>query len=83
MLVASLGGLSRHAGGSLLVWLEGPYGQDIQFETYEQVLLVATGISIAAHLSYLRLLVETSLQGKRSKDIFVAWEIQDSCACET
>lgn len=71
--------LAGHFDSSLLVWIDGPYGNDLELDKYNQVLLVATGIGIASQLSYLRLLVEKSLPGKLSRDIFVAWEIEHPC----
>jgi predicted ferric reductase len=71
--------LAGHFNSNLLVWIDGPYGADLELDKYNQVLLVATGIGIASQLSYLRLLVEKSLPGKLSRDIFVAWEIEHPC----
>lgn len=71
--------LACYSDSRLLVWIDGPYGLEMDFDKYDQALLIATGIGIAAQLSYLRLLVETSLPGKRCRDIFVAWEIEHPC----
>lgn len=53
----------------LLVWIDGPYGLEMDFDKCDQALLIATGIGTAAQMSYVRLLVETSLSGKRCRDI--------------
>jgi hypothetical protein len=67
--------LARNPERDYLAWIDGLYGIYMELDKYDQALLVATGIGIAAQLSYLCLLVETSLRGNRRRDIFVAWEL--------
>ncbi|KAF8846438.1 hypothetical protein BDZ45DRAFT_608980 [Acephala macrosclerotiorum] len=62
--------------------LDGPYGQDLQLERYDTVLLVAKGIGIAGLLSYAKQLIwwkSNTLQRRvitRKLDLY--WELDNN-----
>ncbi|PKX91411.1 ferric reductase family protein [Aspergillus novofumigatus IBT 16806] len=64
--------LVDHPGREFLTWIDGPYGERIDLSSYNNVLLVASGIGIAAQIPYIR-----ELLNHRPKRIFVAWELDD------
>jgi hypothetical protein len=64
------------------VIVEGPYGREIDLRPFGTVLLFATGIGIAAHIPYLRRLVELERHwDAMTKRIALFWEIQSECEC--
>lgn len=83
LLVGKQNGFTRrlieHPAESFLTWIEGPYGTTQNIDQYNRALLVATGIGIAAQLSYIRCLVETNIRGNVHRDIYVAWEVDREC----
>jgi predicted ferric reductase len=85
LLVRKQNGFTRrlieHPARSFLTWIDGPYGTTPNLDQYNRALLVATGIGIAAQLSYLRCLVETNIREKVHRDIYVAWEVDRECQC--
>ncbi|KAB8256797.1 hypothetical protein BDV32DRAFT_152950 [Aspergillus pseudonomiae] len=52
----------------LRVLLDGPYGRHKDTEPYDSVLLIATGVGIAAQLPYARELVQRQLDTQEDKD---------------
>ncbi|KAL3467660.1 hypothetical protein BJX64DRAFT_273728 [Aspergillus heterothallicus] len=56
----------------LLTWIDGPYGEPVDLLSYNNVLLVASGIGIVSQISYIRELLKSHL-----KRIYVAWELDD------
>jgi predicted ferric reductase len=71
--------LIEHPAGSFLTWIDGPYGTTPTLDQYNRALLVATGIGIAAQLSYIRCFVETNIRENKRRDIYVAWEVDQEC----
>ncbi|KAH8432446.1 NADPH oxidase family protein [Aspergillus melleus] len=64
--------LIEHQAKEFLTFLDGPYGEPIDLSSYSNILLVASGIGIAAQVPYIR-----ELLSHRPKSIFVAWELDD------
>jgi predicted ferric reductase len=83
LLVRKQNGFSKrlieHQSESFLTWIDGPYGVSQKLDHYNRALLVATGIGIAAQLSYIRCMVETNIQRGKRRDIYVAWEVDREC----
>jgi predicted ferric reductase len=71
--------LIEHPLGSFLTWIDGPYGTTPNLDQYNRALLVATGIGIAAQLSFIRCFVETNIRKNVHRDIYVAWEVDREC----
>jgi NAD(P)H-flavin reductase len=68
--------LIDHQKNALVTWIDGPYGQSVDLSSYNQVLMVATSIGIAAQISYIKELLEVKDRGKSHiRSIFVAWEV--------
>jgi len=67
--------------GERIALIEGPYGRQLDLDSYQVVLLFATGIGIAAQLPYVRTLVESHYNYKRKgRKIMLFWEIDSECA---
>jgi predicted ferric reductase len=71
--------LIEHPAGSFLTWIDGPYGSTPNLDQYNRALLVATGIGIAAQLSYIRCFAEKAIRENTHRDIYVAWEVDREC----
>ncbi|KAF7594882.1 hypothetical protein BBP40_007916 [Aspergillus hancockii] len=71
----------------LRVLLDGPYGQQKDTETYDSIVLVATGIGIASQLSYAKGIIERQVStqgqvkdqftGPQKKRISLIWELEE------
>jgi NAD(P)H-flavin reductase len=65
--------LIDHPSNVFLTWIDGPYGLSLNLASYNHVLMVATGIGIAAQISYVKELLEVKDEGPSdSRSIFVA-----------
>ncbi|KAL2810501.1 FAD-binding domain-containing protein [Aspergillus cavernicola] len=64
--------LINHQAKEFLTWIDGPYGEPINLSSYDNILLVASGIGITSQISYIRELLD-----HHPKHIFVAWELDD------
>ncbi|THC92163.1 hypothetical protein EYZ11_008378 [Aspergillus tanneri] len=64
--------LMDHQAKEFLTWFDGPYGEPVDLSSYNNILLVASGMGIAAQVPYIR-----ELLNHRPKYIFVAWELDD------
>jgi predicted ferric reductase len=75
-----LGSYDTAESKELMAIIEGPYGNELNLESYDTVLLFATGIGIAAQLPYIRLLLQqhyTWVGTKRRIALF--WEVDSEC----
>ncbi|RJE24471.1 FAD-binding domain protein [Aspergillus sclerotialis] len=80
-------GFTRALYGSpynrLRILLDGPYGEQNDLKGYSSVVLVATGIGIAAQLSYVKDFVESTLQmedqelSTSKKRITLIWQMEE------
>ncbi|KFY92678.1 hypothetical protein V500_04079 [Pseudogymnoascus sp. VKM F-4518 (FW-2643)] len=66
------------------VVLYGPYGKDLQLQSYENVMIVAQGIGISSVLSYVRQIVTWKSKGDIRKTVLtrkldVFWLLDDNC----
>jgi Ni,Fe-hydrogenase I small subunit len=59
--------------------IEGPYGLPVDFIEYDRILMVATGIGIAAQMSYLKELVAMKDEKKSKRTLYVVWEVDKEC----
>jgi NAD(P)H-flavin reductase len=60
----------------MAVLIEGPYGRELDLDSYGTVLLFATGIGIAAQLSYIwQLLNRFQTSQSRTKKIQLYWQV--------
>ena len=61
-----------------LAFFSGPHGQSISIENYGSVLLLATGIGIAAQLPYLKTLISNYNNGTAcTRRALVVWQLND------
>ncbi|KAH7304389.1 hypothetical protein B0I35DRAFT_495104 [Stachybotrys elegans] len=61
----------------MVALIEGPYGRELDLDSYGTVLLFATGIGIAAQLSYIWQLLNRSQTGQsRTKKIQLYWQVE-------
>jgi predicted ferric reductase len=58
--------------------VEGPYGNELDLELYDTVLLFATGIGIAGQLPYVTRLLE-GYYTRGLKKIVLFWELESEC----
>jgi NAD(P)H-flavin reductase len=57
--------------------IEGPYGRELDLKSYGTVLLFATGIGVAAQLSYISKLLDRSQKDQsRTKKIELYWQVE-------
>jgi predicted ferric reductase len=62
--------------------VEGPYGKELDLETYDTVLLFATGMGIAGQLSYVTQLLERYHScGVTDRRIALFWELDSESKC--
>ncbi|KAL5372910.1 hypothetical protein DPSP01_013138 [Paraphaeosphaeria sporulosa] len=55
-------------------WIEGPYGHRLDFREFGTVIMIASGIGITGHLSYLRDLVEKQNDfDTKTRDVVFIW----------
>lgn len=60
-------------------WIQGPYGQTRDLAEFGTVVMFATDIGIAAHLSYLKcLLYGYAMSSVCTRRAIVVWEVKDS-----
>lgn len=59
--------------------IEGPYGLPVDFIEYDRILMIATGIGIAAQMSYLKELVGMKDEKKPRRTLYVVWEVDNDC----
>lgn len=86
MLVQPVNGLTRRLSSKEFlqgVSFDGPIGQNLQLEKYDNVFLAVKGIGIAGVLSYAKHLVEleSSLPGNRRitpRKVDIYWELEDN-----
>lgn len=63
-----------------LAWVDGPYGKPPDYGKYESIILVASGIGIAAHSLAIKDLLEDYKRGKiQTKSIWLYWQIDHEC----
>jgi NAD(P)H-flavin reductase len=83
LLVGPNSGYSRRLINSkshqLTSFIEGPYGLPIDFLEYDRILMVATGIGIAAQMSYLKELVGMKDEKRSKRTLYVVWEVDNEC----
>ncbi|KAG0642728.1 hypothetical protein HOY80DRAFT_1103328, partial [Tuber brumale] len=61
-------------------FIEGPYGDEKNLGQYGTIVMLATGIGIAAHLPYLKRLLEEYRKCKiLTQRISVHWEMEREC----
>ncbi|KFA76986.1 hypothetical protein S40288_10350 [Stachybotrys chartarum IBT 40288] len=61
----------------MVALIEGPYGRELDLDSYGTVLLFATGIGIAAQLSYIwQLLNRSHTSQSRTKKIQLYWQVE-------
>jgi NAD(P)H-flavin reductase len=60
----------------MMAWVEGPYGKELNLESYGTVLLFATGIGIAGQLPYVAQLLEGYHNCEvKTRRIALFWEL--------
>lgn len=60
------------------VLFSGPHGRSIPMDAYENILMVASGFGIAAHLPYLKQLIHGyNAREVRARRIHLVWQVQD------
>lgn len=83
----SLCTLSDHGPATRKAMFSGPYGKQLPVHLYENVVMLATGFGIAAHLPYLRKLIhDQNSRTTLTRRIHLVWQIdrtgekhQDGC----
>ena len=63
----------------LTSFIQGPYGRAIDFASYDRVLMVATGMGIAAQLPYLKELVMMKDKKRATRQLYVVWQLEEEC----
>lgn len=63
----------------LTSFIQGPYGRAIDFAGYDRVLMVATGMGIAAQLPYLKELVMMKDKKRTTRQLYVVWQLEEEC----
>ncbi|KAL2808655.1 FAD-binding domain-containing protein [Aspergillus granulosus] len=64
--------LLNHQAGEFLTWIDGPYGQQTDLTRYNNILMISSGIGIAAQIPYIR-----ELLNLQPKQIYVVWEVEN------
>jgi NAD(P)H-flavin reductase len=60
------------------VLFSGPHGKSIPMDDYENILMVASGFGIAAHLPYLKQLIHGyNAREVRARRIHLVWQVRD------
>ena len=82
LLIKPRRGFTRKLGGITnrdhLAFIDGPYGPDHAFGEYGTVLMFATGIGIAGHMSYIKDLVRGYNSCEvRTRRIVLVWQLDD------
>ena len=72
--------LDRHINKNLLAFIDGPYGVHHDFGEYGTVIMIATGIGIAAHIPFIKDLISGYNNcAVKTRRIKLVWEIQKQC----
>ncbi|KAG0645010.1 Ferric-chelate reductase 2, partial [Hyphodiscus hymeniophilus] len=84
LLVQSRGGftaeLDRHVNQNLLAFIDGPYGVNYDFGEYGTVIMIATGIGIAAHIPFIKDLISGyNSCTVKTRRIRLVWAIEEKC----
>jgi predicted ferric reductase len=68
------------------ILVDGPYGEHYDTNGYSSIIIVATGIGIAAQLSYVKTFVESALQGEHktssvhnNRRMTLIWQMEEEC----
>ena len=82
LLIRQQNGFSRrvmsHREIEYSAWLSGPYGRTEKLGDFSTILMLATDIGIAAHLSYLKTLSDKFLRAEMNVcRIVLIWQIRD------
>lgn len=83
LLVRKRNGFTRrllsHRDDEYVTWVSRPFGRSENFGDYGSILMLATDIGIAAHLPYLKTLMQGRLEASiRTKRVVVVWQVKDS-----
>ena len=71
--------LLSHRDQECTAWLSGPFGHSMKFEDFGTVLMLATDIGIAAHLPYIKMLMEARQRAAvRTRRVVVVWQVKNS-----
>lgn len=66
------------SGSNLLAIFSGPHGASVDISEYENILMVASGFGIAAHLPYLKKMIHGyNSREIRARRIHLVWQIHD------
>jgi len=82
LFLAPQNGFTKHLVGhadarELRAWIDGPYGSRSNLGTFGKVILLATGIGIAALVPYIKeLLREHEASRVNTRNILVIWQLQ-------
>lgn len=72
--------LDQHNGMRAII--EGLYGKELDFKSYDTVLLFATGIGIAGQLAYITQLLDGYYNfGEKNRRIALFWELDSESKC--
>jgi predicted ferric reductase len=75
--------LDRHTNKPLRAFIDGPYGVRHGFGEYGTVIMFATGIGIAGHISYIKDLISGYNNCEvKTRRIRLAWDIKEQCEWE-
>lgn len=83
LLVAQRRGFTRrlasHRDTKYRAWISGPFGQSKNYGDFGTVLMFATNVGIAAHIAYLKDLMEGRANSSiRMGRVVVVWQVKDS-----
>jgi NAD(P)H-flavin reductase len=69
-----------HKAFTFITWVDGPYGIPVNLNPYKRVLMIATGIGIAAQISYIKELLDNHNESSlANRTIIVVWEVEEEC----
>ncbi|GBF63951.1 hypothetical protein TMEN_6619 [Trichophyton mentagrophytes] len=70
--------LSKYGTKNHFAWVDGPYGISTKIDKYDDMLMVATGMGIAAQIPYIRDFLDAcSQQPAAYPSIYIAWQVND------
>jgi predicted ferric reductase len=70
---------SADSDAAYLSWIDGPYGDPPDFGDYQSVVLVASGIGVAAHLSVLKELVSGYHEHSvKARSVALYWQVESA-----
>lgn len=83
MLVKQRRGFTRrllsHRDREYTAWISGPFGKTLDFGDYGTILMLAVDVGIAAHLPYLKSLMERRTNASIcTRRVVVVWQVKDS-----